>query len=244
MAAGATDGICSLLASGASAPGDANTTAGTTLVWKVLTAERPVLSGGVYAHRHPAGLWAPGAASSSGPGSLPHADDAMCRAAAQRIPTPVLCYPLRGRGERFPFVDPLAESFEDGEPADPAEHYAASLQGLAFIERWGYDTLRGQGVELGGRIFSTGGAAADETYARMRASVMNRPVLLSEQPSAAFGAAILAAAAAMFDGDVAAAIRAMTRFASEYDPDAHRSREFDDLYCEFREACRKRGWLS
>jgi sugar (pentulose or hexulose) kinase len=37
--AGASDGLASLIGSGASEPGDANTTLGTTLVWKVLISE-------------------------------------------------------------------------------------------------------------------------------------------------------------------------------------------------------------
>ena len=64
--AGATDGMAALIASGASREGDANTTLGTTLVWKALCASQPRATHGIYSHLHPSGLWAPGAASIRG----------------------------------------------------------------------------------------------------------------------------------------------------------------------------------
>ena len=66
----ASDGLASLVGSGASEAGHANTTLGTTLVWKVLTATKPQLGAGMYCHYLPNNLWVPGAASNTGPGSL------------------------------------------------------------------------------------------------------------------------------------------------------------------------------
>ena len=68
--AGATDGMASVIASGAIRRGDANTTLGTTLVWKVLHDRKPAARGGIYFHLHPGGLWVPGAASNTGLGSI------------------------------------------------------------------------------------------------------------------------------------------------------------------------------
>jgi D-ribulokinase len=68
--AGASDGLASFVGSGASKPGHANTTLGTTLVWKVLSAETPRLGPGMYCHHLPGALRIPGAASNTGPGSL------------------------------------------------------------------------------------------------------------------------------------------------------------------------------
>src|SRR5208337_2500088 len=68
--AGATDGMASVIASGACRRGDANTTLGTTLVWKVLHDGKPTARSGIYFHLHPGGLWVPGAASNTGLGSI------------------------------------------------------------------------------------------------------------------------------------------------------------------------------
>ena len=75
--AAASDGLASLVGSGASEPGDANTTLGTTLVWKVLTASKPQLGTGMYCHYLPNNLWVPGAASNTGPLSTKNASATM-----------------------------------------------------------------------------------------------------------------------------------------------------------------------
>lgn len=212
----ATDGIADLVASGARRPGDANTTLGTTIVWKALCLARPAASPGIYSHRHPGGWWAPGAAGNSGPGSLTWAGDPLPpaerdRCAGRYFPTPVLAYPLRAAGERFPFHSAEAREFMEGCPANEFERYAAQLQALALIERWGYERLNASGIDTGGTTWSGGRASASETLAQLRATVLGRPVCRSAHPEAAFGAAILTAAAVFHRGDVAAAIRAMTR---------------------------------
>ena len=109
--AGATDGMASVIASGASRRGDANTTLGTTLVWKVLHDGKPTTRRGIYFHLHPGGLWVPGAASNTGPGSLQTEGSAEAdREAVAWLPTGLFCYLLSGRGERFPFLDEAAEA--------------------------------------------------------------------------------------------------------------------------------------
>ena len=67
VVAGATDGLAGCLASGAKEPGDLNVTLGTTLIFKAVSPQ-PLLDpdGVVYNHRHPAGGYLPGAASSTG----------------------------------------------------------------------------------------------------------------------------------------------------------------------------------
>src|SRR5208283_1946717 len=56
--AGASDGMASLIGSGASDVGHANTTLGTTLVWKVLSPTKPRLGPGMYCHHLPGNMWA------------------------------------------------------------------------------------------------------------------------------------------------------------------------------------------
>ncbi|MFW5856808.1 MAG: FGGY-family carbohydrate kinase [Planctomycetota bacterium] len=144
ICAGCTDGTAGFLASGAAAPGESNTTIGTTLVLRTVSPDivrDP--DGRVYCHRHPDGAWLPGGASSVGAECLrvrlPDCDlDALAEHAAGALPSDSLAYPLVRPGERFPFVDPGADGFFEPEPDSETELYAAILQGVAFVERWCY----------------------------------------------------------------------------------------------------------
>jgi xylulokinase len=245
--AGATDGLASLIGSGASEAGHANTTLGTTLVWKVLTPTKPRVGPGMYCHHLPNNLWAPGAASNTGPGSLQFDEPGttpaeMDRHAAPHLPTPIQCYLLGSRGERFPFLNSLAKTFFEGRPASPSEGYAAQLQSLACVERWGYERLEACGVTLGKEVFSAGSAAASPVLSQLRANLLNRTVVRSANPTASFGAAILAAGTVLFGGDLTAAIRSMTRIAESYPPDPPSVEKFEKAYQLFRAACARHGF--
>jgi xylulokinase len=243
--AGATDGLASLVASGASAAGHANTTLGTTLVWKVLTPTKPRLGPGMYCHHLPSNLWAPGAASNTGPGSLrvdePDVTE-MDRRAAPHLPTSMQCYLLGSRGERFPFLNPQAKSFSEGRPASPSEEYAAQLQSLACVERWGYERLEACGVTVGKKVFSAGSAAASAVLSPLRANLLNRTVVRCTNPTAAFGAAILAAGTILFGGDLTAAIRSMTLISQSHPPEHGAVEKFERAYQLFRAACARHGF--
>jgi len=245
--AGATDGMTCLLASGACRAGDANTTLGTTLVWKVLCRHRPGEAPGVYCHLHPSGLWAPGAASNAGPGSLQKdaatSPEEFDRLAASALPTSVVCYMLRARGERFPFVNTQATTFVEGEPATTNEWYAAQLQSIAFVERWGCEVLQQCGAEVGTLVYSSGAAARSPVLSQLRANVLNRSIALCCHPMGSYGAAILAATGTHFAGDISAAIQAMTRVQRSYAPSKELGRHFDEIYRRFREACARRGYI-
>ncbi|MGO8785878.1 MAG: FGGY-family carbohydrate kinase [Terriglobia bacterium] len=245
--AGASDGMASLIGSGAREPGHANTTLGTTLVWKVLTPVKPRLGPGMYCHYLPSHLWAPGAASNTGPGSLQIDEPGiaaaeMDRRAAPYLPTAIQCYLLGARGERFPFLNPQAQTFFDGRPASPSEKYAAQLQSLGYIERWGYERLEACGVTVGQQVFSAGGAAASPVLSQLRANTMNRTVVRCANPTASFGAAILAAGTVLFGGDLTAAIRSMTRVSESYAPEVEAVGKFEKAYQMFRTACANHGF--
>jgi len=247
--AGATDGMASVIASGASLPGDANTTLGTTLVWKVLHDAKPAARSGIYSHLHPGGLWVPGAASNTGLGSIRRAGgtasvEVMDRLAAHYFPTSVVCYMLPGVGERFPFIHPKAESFVEAAPRDSGESYAAQLQSIAFVERWGYEILEGCAVKVGDRIFSTGAAAKSPVLSQLRANVLGKTVLQPRYPTAAFGAAILAATGTVFAGNIFQAVQSMSSILESYPPSAHLVPAFDSVYGSFREACARRGYIT
>jgi sugar (pentulose or hexulose) kinase len=243
--AGASDGLASLIGSGASEVGHANTTLGTTLVWKVLAPTKPRLGPGMYCHYLPSHLWAPGAASNTGPGCLQFDDVTpaeMDRRAAAHLPTSIQCYLLGSRGERFPFLNPLATMFFDGRPASASERYAAQMQSLACVERWGYERLEASGVTVGKEIFSAGGAAASPVLSQLRANLLNRTVVRSAHPTASFGAAILAAGTVLYGGDLTAAIRGMTRISEAYTPEVGSVQKFEEVYQLFRAACARHGF--
>jgi D-ribulokinase len=246
--AGATDGMASLIASGSNVAGALNTTLGTTLVWKALSVSRPEERNGIYSHLHPSGLWAPGAASNTGPGSIKDEDpplgaDRLEQLAQPHLPAPVVCYLLAGRGERFPFQNREATAFFEGQPRQRGEWCAAQLQSLGFVERWGYETLASAGVALGDTIHTSGGGAARSVIvSQLRADILGRTVIGAERPEAAFGAAVLAASGAWFGGDVSAAIGSMTRIKARFVPNGELSKRYEDIYIRFREACRRRGY--
>ena len=145
VVAGCTDGTAGCLASGAAAPGDLNVTLGTTLVFKaVATAPLADPSGAVYNHRHPAGGFLPGAASSTGGAWIAdhfgNADlDQLGARAVPLLPTRRIAYPLTQTGERFPFASPVARGFGLAEIASSAERFAAGMEGTAYVERLGVE---------------------------------------------------------------------------------------------------------
>ena len=244
--AGMTDGCAAQFAAGALRAGDWNSVLGTTLVLKGYSA-RPVHDpGGVlYSHRAPDGGWLPGGASSTGAGVLtarfPERDlDELGRAAAAHEHTSVLAYPLLARGERFPFMAPDAKAFMVGEPSGEAEHFAALLQGVAFVERLCLDYVDLLGAPVDGELTLTGGATRSRRWCALRADVLGRPVRLVEQSEAAFGMAILAAAA---ERDPAPVARAMVRTSERIEPRpdhaAHLLRNYLLLLAELE----RRGWL-
>jgi xylulokinase len=270
VVAGMTDGCAGQIAAGAVAPGDWNSTLGTTLVVKGVTSalvRDP--QGRVYSHRHPDGHWLPGGASNVGGEVLavgfPHADLArLDRSAARVCPTDLVVYPLVRRGERFPFVAPQAEGFHVPFPSravectsevlpnpaasasrlngDDVVHYAACLEGVAYVERLAYDTLETLGAGVGDTIHAAGGAARSDVWMQIRADVLFRTLLRPNEPGAAMGAAILAASRTAFDGLVPAA-RAMVKVDRGFEPRPMVAGLYDERYLCFRSACAERGYI-
>ena len=157
------------------------------------------------------------------------------------LPSRILCYPLSGMGERFPFLNSETRGFMTSEPANMCEGYAVQLQAIAFVERWGYEVLEQSGVPVGATVYSTGGAASSTTLSRLRASAMNRRVVWCSDSNSAFGAAVLAASAVCYGGQ-SEAIRRMTRLAQTNLPEPDLGSRLNDAYGRFQEECRRRGY--
>lgn len=253
--AGMSDGCASQIAAGTLTPGSWNSVLGTTLVLKGVTTGRLAdPHGAVYSHRHPDGGWLPGGASNVGAGVLevwfPSTDrDRLDRAAAAHEPAGGLVYPLATRGERFPFVRPEATSFELGEFASDADRYAAVLQGVAYVERLCYASLRRLGAAVDGPLALTGGATRSRYWCQLRADVLGREVVLPGSPEPAFGMAVLAASAdlaASGEGDtgsVTEAARRLVRVAAVVRPRPGATERFAGPYARFVDALAERGYV-
>ncbi|ACZ43383.1 carbohydrate kinase FGGY [Thermobaculum terrenum ATCC BAA-798] len=247
VVAGMTDGCASQLAAGSVSPGEWLTVLGTTMVIKGVS--RQLLrdpAGRIYHHRHPLGWWLPGAASNTGGEALelwararlPELD----AAAASRIPTGLICYPLRRQGERFPFVCSHARGFCEGIVLDEEVLYATTLEGVSFLERLAYELLASLGATMEGGILTAGGGAHSRTWCAIRASVLGRPVLVARHTGAAYGAAVLAAGATVHRG-LEEATRTMARPAASFDPDPRLEAGYGEQYQRFLEALRQRGYI-
>ncbi len=248
VVAGMTDGCAAQLAAGALRDGDWNSVLGTTLVLKGASLQPIADVGGVlYCHRSPDGGWLPGGASSSGAGVLTQrfpgrALDALDRAAQAHEDSAPLAYPLLAHGERFPFHAPGAHGFMLGEPSGDGEHFAALLQGLAYVERLCLDYVSLLGAPVHGEISLTGGATRSRYWCQLRADVLARPVRLPEHAESAFGMAVLAAAATTGRrcADVAAGM-CHTREVIAPRPD--RAGRFTEPYLRLVGELERRDWL-
>ena len=197
ICAGSTDGVASFIATRASAPGDAVTSLGTTLVLKLLS-DRPVFAPGqgVYSHRL-GDRWLAGGASNSGGAAL------LAHFSAERMavltplidparPTGLDYYPLPKPGERFPVSDPALAPRITPRPADDAVFFQGLLEGIASIEARAYAGLRELGAPALQRVISVGGGAQNVAWTEIRRRALGVPVSMAENTEASFGAALLA----------------------------------------------------
>jgi len=247
VVAGMTDGTAGFVASGAAAPGEWNTTLGTTLVVRGVspTPVRDPL-GRIYNHRHPQGYWLPGGASNTGGEWMavrfPSADyAAMDLAAASLMPTQLVVFPLARRGERLPFIHPNAQGFTLGEPTSDLELYAAALEGVALVEAWCYQLLESLGAPNPTAVFTTGGGARSAVWAQVRADVLQVPVRTPSVPDAAMGAAILAASRTRYSG-LQEAMQRMVRTGRRTEPRRELAAEYQAKLALLREECAARGY--
>ncbi len=246
--AGMTDGCASQVSTGAVAPGQWNSTLGTTLVIKGVT--RKLIrdpAGRVYCHRHPDGHWLPGGASNTGGESISRIFDAgrleeLNARALDRTPTDLIVYPLVRPGERFPFSKPEAQGFVLGEASDDVTLYAAYLEGVGYVERLAYDVLGDLGAEIGDEIHVAGGATSSAVWLQLRADILGKVLPVPEMSGGAMGAAIVAAGGVIYHGIVPAA-RAMVRIAKQVEPRPKLKTPYDERYARFCAACRERGYI-
>ena len=235
---GSTDGYASALAAGAVGAGKWASIIGTTFVLKGVT-DRLVIdpNGSSYSHMLPSGEWLLGGAANLGGKVLNFARgdksfDEMNEIARTLIPTGVRCYPLTGRGERFPFVLPDCEAFYVGDVTG-GKLYPAIMEGVGFAERLAFDHMQSLGCAVGDTIYTTGGACRSELWLKIRASILNRRLMVPEVVDAAMGSALLAASGHF--GGLEGAARQMIRYSVRMEPDATLVRHYAEIYARFRE---------
>jgi sugar (pentulose or hexulose) kinase len=195
--AGTTDSTAAVVAAGARDLGDAVTALGSTLVLKILS-DRPIedASYGIYSQRY-RDRWLVGGASNSGGAILRHhftADQIqrLSEAIDPSRPSGLAYYPLLVPGERFPRNDPHLTPVLSPRPTEPHAFLHGILEGIAQIEREGYQRLAELGAPLPRRIWTIGGGAANRTWTRIRERILGIPVVAAEHQDAAYGAACLA----------------------------------------------------
>lgn len=197
IVAGTTDSVAAFLATGAHTPGEAVTSLGSTLVLKIVTP-RPVFAPayGIYSHRL-GDLWLAGGASNSGGAVLRQFFDqqqieAMMPLLQPDQPTGLDYYPLPAPGERFPECDPTLAPRLTPRPPDDVLFFQGILEGIAHIEKQGYQRLTELGAPYPLSIRTTGGGAVNTAWTRIRGSLLGVPMLEAPQQDAAYGAALLA----------------------------------------------------
>jgi sugar (pentulose or hexulose) kinase len=201
VVAGTTDGCASFLATGAAQVGDAVTALGTTLTLKLLS-DRPIFAPkyGVYSHRL-LGMWLAGGASNTGGGALlayfsTEEIEALSSSLDPDQPTGLDFYPLLRPGERFPVADPDYPPRLEPRPPEPAKFLQGLFEGVGAVEAQGYARL----VELGApklkTLRSVGGGARNPAWRRIRARLIQAPMLEPRSDEAAYGAALIARAGA------------------------------------------------
>lgn len=243
---GATDGCASQIASGAMSLGDWNTTIGTTLVIKGVT-KKEILDplGRLYSHRHPQGFWMPGGASNTGADWVTQEFaedlDLLNEQAADVFPTGYLNYPLRQKGERFPLNAPQAIGFKDGVQSKVQE-FTANMEGVAFIERYAFELIEQLSGEKVNRVFTAGGASASQIWLKIRANVLNRPIIKMKHVSGAVGAAILASSSTYFN-NLTEATKALTLIEKQILPEKELAEEYEILYLKFIALLKDKGYL-
>lgn len=197
IAAGTTDGCATFLASGATAPGEAATALGSTIVLKLLS-DRPVFAPelGIYSHRI-GDTWLAGGASNCGGKTLLQHFTAEQLASLEGSldparPTGTDYYPLPSVGERFPIADPKYAPRLSPRPDSDAQFLQGIYEAFARVEHTGYAKLRELGCPALRNVRHAGGGARSAAWMSLRAQALVVPQLPAWSEEAAAGAARLA----------------------------------------------------
>ena len=204
ICAGTTDSIAAFLASGATQPGEAVTSLGSTLVLKLLSRNKITASEfGIYSHRL-GQFWLAGGASNTGGAVLKHFFsneqlEQLSRQIDPAIDSPLEYYPLLKPGDRFPINDPHLLPQLEPRPSDPVEFLHGLLESMSRIESLGYQKLQDLGADTLTRVYTAGGGAKNPIWNKIRQRYLKVSVTESERTEAAYGTALLAAGVSLLE---------------------------------------------
>ena len=202
ICAGTTDSIAAFLASGATQPGEAVTSLGSTLVLKLLSRSKITASEfGIYSHRL-GQFWLAGGASNTGGAVLNHffSNEQLEQLSQQidlAIASPLEYYPLLKPGDRFPLNDPYLLPQLEPRPNNPVEFLHGLLESISRIESLGYQKLQDLGADSLTHVYTAGGGAKNPIWNEIRQRYLKVPVIKAAQTEAAYGTALLAAGISM-----------------------------------------------
>src|SRR5699024_9356132 len=108
----------------------------------------------------------------------------------------------------------------------------ARLEGVAFAERLALSRLEQLGAPATGTVRTAGGGATSRVWCRIRASVLNRPVMRMRRARTALGAAVLAAAGSAH-ADLGEAAAAMVGSGEVVEPAPEEVDRLDENYRRF-----------
>jgi sugar (pentulose or hexulose) kinase len=195
---GTTDSIAAFLASGASQPGEAVTSLGSTLVLKLLSRTKVTAADfGIYSHKL-GKLWLTGGASNTGGAVLQHffSNEQLEQLSGQidpNIVSPLKYYPLIEPGDRFPLNDPNLPPQLEPRPSEPREFLHGLLESISRIEKLGYQKLQSLGADRLTRVYTAGGGAKNLTWQKIRQRHLKVSVASAKYTEAAYVTALLAA---------------------------------------------------
>ncbi len=197
VCAGTTDSIAAFLASGATLPGEAVTSLGSTLVLKLLSSTRvDHAKYGIYSHRL-GNLWLTGGASNTGGAVLRHyfSDQELATLSQKIDPTlksELNYYPLLKKGDRFPINDPELLPQLEPRPDSSVKFLYGLLESIARIEAQGYQLLQQLGATPLKQVYTAGGGAKNMTWTAIRNRYLQVPMQQPIHTEAAYGTALLA----------------------------------------------------
>lgn len=197
LVSGTTDSIAAFLATGASKPGDAVTSLGSTLVLKIISEKAisaPEL--GIYSHKF-GDYWLAGGASNTGGAVLRHyfSQQQLNELTPLLNPeklTGLNYYPLIEVGERFPVNNPALQPRLEPKAENEVEFFQAILEGIGQIELDGYNKLQQLGAPYPTQVETAGGGSKNPSWTRIRQQLLGVPVHPALFSEACYGSALLA----------------------------------------------------
>ena len=241
LVSGATDSNAAFYASGARGAGDWSSTIGTTIAVKGLSSRKLIDPHcRIYQHKHPDGFWLSGGASNAGGEILRsrytgREEQVERKAHSIKVGTCQI-YPSTRIGERLPFASSTFRPFQSPKELDEPSFYRGCLEGMAYLESMTYSLIQSLGVEVGEKIYATGGMTKSSLGMQIRADVLQKCLLVPSNPHSAMGAAVLAAAG-FHQHSIGQMSESMVSISHQVDPNKGADRYYAESFLEFRNLC-------